>query len=37
LINELKDEQVPKVRKLQDFHEEYEENITKYENDSNSE
>jgi len=28
---------VLKVRKLQDFHEEYEENITKYEEDSNSE
>lgn len=36
--NEKKDEQtVPKVRKLQDFHEEYEENINKYEEDSNSE
>lgn len=27
----------PKVRRLQDFHEEYEENITKYEDNSNSE
>jgi len=35
-INGKKDNHVPKVRKLQDFHEEYEENITKYEENSNS-
>jgi len=28
---------IPKVRRLQDFHEEFEENINKYEEDSNSE
>lgn len=31
------EEPVSKVRKLQDFHDEYEETITKYEEDSNSE
>lgn len=31
------DEPTPKVRRLQDFHNEYEENITKYKEDSNSE
>lgn len=34
---EGKKEPPPKVRSLQDFHYEYEENITKYEEDSNSE
>lgn len=37
MVCEKKEEPMPKVRRLQDFHNEYEENITKYEGDSNSE
>lgn len=36
-VIEKKEKPVLKVRRLQDFHDEYEENITKYEKDSNSE
>lgn len=36
-VDKKNSETFPKVRRLQDFHEEYEESITKLENDSNSE
>jgi len=36
-FNKKQNDSIPKVRRLQDFHEEFEENISKYEEDSNSE